>query len=70
MRQGMTELDRLGTSWHRPHQVALLAELFARVGDPATGLRLVVEEAHEQVRGPARASGRPTSTASRVGCGG
>ena len=50
MRQGMAELDRLGTSWHRPHQVALLAELYARVGDPATGLRLVVEEAHEQVR--------------------
>ena len=50
MRQGMAELDRLGTSWHRPHQVALLAELCARVGDPATGLRLVVEEAHEQVR--------------------
>jgi predicted ATPase len=50
VRQGMSELDRLGTSWHRPHQVALLGELYARAGDPAAGLRLVLDEAHEQVR--------------------
>ena len=44
VRQGIAELDALGTVFHRSHHLGLLAGIHARLGDPAAGLR-VLEEA-------------------------
>src|SRR3954465_9116371 len=48
VRQGIAGLDALGTVFHRTHHLGLLADIHARLGDPAAGLRLL-EEAYEEV---------------------
>ena len=48
VRQGIAELDALGTVFHRSHHLGLLAGIHARLGDPAAGLR-VLEEAYGEV---------------------
>jgi class 3 adenylate cyclase/predicted ATPase len=38
VRQGIGELDALGTVFHRSHHIGILAGIHARLGDPAAGL--------------------------------
>lgn len=48
VRQGIDELDALGTRFHRTWQLGILAGIHARLGDPAMGLA-VLEEALDEV---------------------
>jgi predicted ATPase len=48
VRQGIREMDALGTVFHRTHHLGLLARIEARLGHPAAGLR-VLEEAYDEV---------------------
>ena len=50
VRQGIAGLDALGTLFHRTHLLGLLADIHARLGDPAAGLRLLEEAYHEVAR--------------------
>jgi predicted ATPase/class 3 adenylate cyclase len=43
VRQGIAGLDALGTLFHRTHLLGLMADIHARLGDPAAGLRLLEE---------------------------
>ena len=48
VRQGIGELDALGTRFHRSHHLGILAALHAELGDPAAGLE-VLEQARAEV---------------------
>jgi predicted ATPase len=48
-RQGVAHNDALGTTWHGPRFVVLLADIHAQLGDLAEALRLI-ERAQAQVR--------------------
>ena len=48
VREGIGELDALGTVFHRSWHLGLLAVIHARLGDPAGGLR-VLEEAYDEI---------------------
>jgi predicted ATPase/class 3 adenylate cyclase len=49
VRQGITELDALGTAFHRSHYLGILARIHAELGDCMTGLELL-GEAYDGVR--------------------
>lgn len=49
VRQGIEDLARLGTVFHRSYHLGILAAIHARLGDAETGLR-VIEDAHDEVR--------------------
>ncbi len=48
VRQGIAEIDAVGTAFHRPHCLSILAELHAQLGNHTESLRLI-EDAHRQV---------------------